>query len=116
MSKYYKGKRAYHYNIRWQRFNTRTLTEALAMIDVTALRSIQELQGRLPRVLDVACGTGLLLRQLFALVPGIEALSFCEQAGLHVVGEKGFSIDWLWHGWVLSAYKTTPITISSQSD
>jgi len=230
MSKYYKGKRAYHYNIRWQRFNTRTLTEALAMIDVTALRSIQELQGRLPRVLDVACGTGLLLRQLFALVPGIEAygldasadmlvqaqaalkdqphvhlervqigsgmasnlpytqenfdlitctnalhdmpevvvllarlgkllaaggqlvledfaprqprpiwtafewflqriegntvhaytlkeaLSFCEQAGLHVAREKVFIIDWLWHGWVLSAYRTTPITISSQSD
>ena len=194
------------------------------MIDVTALRSIQELQGRLPRVLDVACGTGLLLRQLFALVPGIEAygldasadmlvqaqaalkdqphvhlermqigsgmasnlpytqenfdlitctnalhdmpeavvllarlgkllapggqlvvedfaprqprlfwaafewflqqiegnkvhaytlkeaLSLCEQAGLHVAREKGFSIDWLWHGWVLSVYSTTPIT------
>jgi len=200
------------------------------MIDVTALRSIQELQGRLPRVLDVACGTGLLLRQLFALVPGIEAygldasadmlvqaqaalkdqphvhlervqigtemasnlpypqenfdlitctnalhdmpeavvllaglgkllapggqlvvedfaprqpcffwgafewflqqiegntvhaytlneaLSLCEQAGLHVAREKAFIIDWLWHAWILSAYRTTPITISSQSD
>jgi len=198
------------------------------MIDVTALRSIQERQGRLPRVLDVACGTGLLLKQLLAQVPGIEAygldasadmlakaqaalkdqphvhlecmqigtgtasnlpyaqenfdlitctnalhdmpevmallaglgkllapggqlvvedfapreprlfweafewflqriegnnvhaytlkevLSICEQAGLHVAREKGFTIDWLWHGWVLSVYKTTPITISSQ--
>ncbi len=230
MSKYYKGKRAYHYNTRWQRFNTRTLNETLAMIDVTALRSIQERQGRLPRVLDVACGTGLLLKQLLPQVPGIEAygldasadmlaqaqvalqdqphvhlervqigtgmasnlpyaqenfdlitctnalhdmpeavvllarlgkllapggqlvvedfapreprpfwaafewflqriegnsvhayslneaLSLCEQAGLHVAREKGFIIDWLWHGWVLSAYRTTPITISSQSD
>jgi len=220
MSKYYRGKQAHHYNTRWQRFNTRTLTETLAMIDVTALRSIQVRQGRLPRVLDVACGTGLLLKQLLAQVPDIEvygldasadmlaqaqaalkdhshvhlecmhigigiasnlpysqenfdlitctnalhdmpeavvllsglgkllapggqlvvedfaprqprlfwaafewflqqiegnkvhaytlkeALSLCEQAGLHVAREKGFIIDWLWHGWVLSAYRT----------
>ncbi len=230
MSKYYKGKRAHHYNTRWLRFNTRTLTETLAMIDIQALRSIQERQGRLPRVLDVACGTGLLLKKLLAQVPGIEAygldasadmlaqaraalqdqphvhlecsqigrgmasnlpyaqqhfdlitctnalhdmpeavallaglgellapggqlvvedfaprqprlfwaafewflqqiegnnvhaytlkeaFSLCEQAGLHVAREKGFIIDWLWHGWVLSVYRTTQITISSQSD
>jgi ubiquinone/menaquinone biosynthesis C-methylase UbiE len=220
MSKYYKGKQAHHYNTRWQRFNTRTLTETLAMIDVTALRSIHERQGRLPRVLDVACGTGLLLKQLLAQVPGIEAygldasadmlaqaqaalqdqphvhlecmqigtgmasnlsyahenfdlitctnalhdmpeavallarlgkllapggqlvvedfapreprlfwaafewflqriegnkvhaytlneaLSLCEQAGLHVVSGKEFTIDWLWHGWVVRAHRT----------
>jgi ubiquinone/menaquinone biosynthesis C-methylase UbiE len=225
MSKYYKGKRAYHYNTRWLRFNTKTLTETLAMIDVTALRSIQEQQERSPRVLDVACGTGLLLKQLLAQVPGIdtygldasadmlaqarvalqdqpyvhlermqigrgmasnlpytqdrfdlitctnalhdmpdavallaelgkllapggqlvvedfaprqprlfwaifewflqqiegnavhaytlkEALSLCEQAELHVARKKGFIIDWLWHGWVLSAYRTTWITV-----
>jgi ubiquinone/menaquinone biosynthesis C-methylase UbiE len=230
MSKYYKGKRAHHYNTRWLRFNTRTLTEVLAMIDITALCSIQEQQGRSSRMLDVACGTGLLLKKLLAQVPGIEAygldasadmlaqaratlqdqphvhleclqigrdmasnlpfaqehfdlitctnalhdmsesvallaglakllapggqlvvedfaprqprliwavfewflqqiegnnvhaytlreaLSLCEQAGLHVAREKGFSIDWLWHAWVLSVYSTTQITISSQSD
>jgi ubiquinone/menaquinone biosynthesis C-methylase UbiE len=226
MSKYYKGNRAQHYNIRWQGFNTRTLTETLAMIDISALCSIQEQQGRSARVLDVACGTGLLLKQLLAQVPGIEAygldaspdmlaqarvalqdqshvhlecmqirkgmasnlpyaqkhfdlitctnalhdipeavallsglgrllapggqlvvedfaprqprlfwaafewllqqiegnnvhvytlreaLSLCMQAGLHVAREKGFIIDWLWHGWVLSVYKTP----RSQSD
>jgi ubiquinone/menaquinone biosynthesis C-methylase UbiE len=220
MSKYYTGKRARHYNTRWQGFNTRTLTETLAMIDVTALRSVQVRLGRLPRVLDVACGTGLLLKQLFVQVPDIEAygldasadmlaqaraalqdqphvhlecmqigtdtasnlsyaqenfdlitctnalhdipevvallaglgkllapggqlvvedfapreprffwaafewflqriegnsvraytlneaLSLCEQAGLHIVRAKGFIIDWLWHGWVLRAYRT----------
>jgi ubiquinone/menaquinone biosynthesis C-methylase UbiE len=230
MSKYYKGKRAYLYNTRWQGFNTKTLAETLAMIDITALCSIEERQGRLPRVLDVACGTGLLLKQLLARVQGMEvygldasadmlaqakaalqgqphvylehmqistvttsnlpyaqenfdlitctnalhdmpepaallavlrkllvpggqlvledfaprqprliwaafewflqqiegnkvhaytlkeALSLCEQAGLHVASEKEFIIDWLWHGWVLSAFRTTPITISSQSD
>ena len=230
MSKYYKGRRVHHYNIRWQRFNTTTLTETISMIDVTALRSIQEQRGRLPRVLDVACGTGILLKQLLALVPDLEVygldasadmlvqaqatlqdqphvhlermrignsmalnlsyahenfdlitctnalhdmpeavallaelgkllapsgqlvvedfaprqprlfwaafewflqqiegnnvhaytlketLFLCEQAGLHVAGEKGFIIDWLWHGWVLSLYRTTQITIASQSD
>jgi len=32
-----------------------------------------------------------------------EARSLCVQAGLHVVCKKAFPIDWLWHGWVLSA-------------
>src|SRR2546426_12751175 len=82
MSKYYKGKRAYHYNRRWQRFNSRTLTETLEMIDITALRSIQERQGRLPRVLDVACGTGLLLKQLLVQVPDIEAYGLDASADM----------------------------------
>jgi ubiquinone/menaquinone biosynthesis C-methylase UbiE len=229
MSKYYNGKRAHHYNIRWQRFNTRTLTETLAMIDITALRGIQERQGRMPRVLDVACGTGLLLKQILGQTPDLEvygldasadmlaqaqaalqdqphvhlermqigrgmalnlpyaqehfdlitctnalhdipeavallialgklltpggqlviedfaprqprlfwaafewflqqiegntvhaytlkeALSLCEQAGLHFASEKGFIIDWLWHGWVLSVYRTAQITKTSQA-
>src|SRR5436305_14011164 len=72
MSKYYRGKQAHHYNTRWQRFNTRTLSETLAIIDVAALRSIQKQQGRLPRVLDVACGTGLLLKRLLAEIPDME--------------------------------------------
>lgn len=35
-----------------------------------------------------------------------EAQSLCEQVGLHVVCGKVFSVDWLWHGWVLRAYRT----------
>ena len=35
-----------------------------------------------------------------------EALSLCEQAGLHVASEKVFVIDWFWHGWVVRAYRT----------
>lgn len=73
MSKYYTGKRAQHYNTRWHTFTSRTLAETLAMIDVTALRSVHERSGHMPRVLDVACGTGILLRQLLDQVPGIEA-------------------------------------------
>ena len=43
------------------------------MIDVAALRSVSERLGRLPRLLDVACGTGILLRRLLDLVPDAEA-------------------------------------------
>ncbi len=191
------------------------------MIDVAALRFVPERQGRCPRVLDVACGTGILLKQLLAQVPGIEAYgvdasadmlvqarmalkgqlhvhleraqigtgetahlpyahetfdlitctnalhdipepagmlaglkrllapggqlvvedfapreprffwaafewllqriegssvnaytlaeahALCQQAGLHVASENVFTVDWLWHGWVLRAYRTS---------
>ncbi len=35
-----------------------------------------------------------------------EARSLCEQAGLHVVSVKEFTVDWLWRGWVVRAYST----------
>jgi ubiquinone/menaquinone biosynthesis C-methylase UbiE len=225
MSKYYKGKHAHHYNTRWLRFNTRTLSETLTIIDIKTLYTIQQRMGRLPRVLDVACGTGLLLKQLCAQVPDTEvygldasadmlaqaratlqgypeihlehmriekdiasnlpyphdyfdlitctnalhdipdaaillaelgrlltpggqlvvedfaprhprflwasfewflqliegnkvhaytlkdAKLLCMQAGLRIDREKVFTIDWLWHGWVLSLYKRGQITI-----
>ncbi len=56
MSTYYTGGQARRYNARWRTFSEKTLAETLAMIDVTALRSVPERLGRLPRLLDVACG------------------------------------------------------------
>jgi len=73
MSTYYTGQRAQHYNTRWHTYTARTLEETKAIIDVAALRFVPERQGRCPRVLDVACGTGILLKQLLAQVPGAEA-------------------------------------------
>ncbi len=70
---YYTGRHAQHYNIRWRTFNERTLGEALAMIDVATLRHVPERLGRCPRVLDVACGTGMLLKWLLDQVPAAEA-------------------------------------------
>lgn len=82
MSKYYKGKYAYRYNTRWHRYNTRTLSEVLAMINVTYLRSIEKQRDRLPVVLDVACGTGLLLKQLLAQVPDMEVYGLDASADM----------------------------------
>src|SRR5712692_8566580 len=73
MSTYYTGKRARRYNALWRIFSEKTLAETLAMIDVTALRSVPEQFGRLPQLLDVACGTGILLRRLLDLATGAEA-------------------------------------------
>ena len=43
------------------------------MIDMSALHSIQKRLGRCPHVLDVACGTGILLQRLLAQLPDVEA-------------------------------------------
>jgi ubiquinone/menaquinone biosynthesis C-methylase UbiE len=221
MSKYYTGRRAQRYNARWRTYSEKTLAEALAMIDVTALRNVPERLGRPPRVLDVACGTGILLKELLERVPSLEvygadasadmlvqarialkdrpnvhlervkigagetanlpyaqetfdlitctnalhdmpeptgmlaglkrllapggqlvvedfapreprffwtafewllqrieksrvhaytlpkAQSLCKQAGLRVANGKVFAVGWFWHGWVLSAYRTS---------
>jgi SAM-dependent methyltransferase len=72
MSSYYTGRRAQRYNERWRTFSKKTLAETLALIDVTALRGVPEQLGRLPRLLDVACGTGILLRWLLDQVTGAE--------------------------------------------
>jgi ubiquinone/menaquinone biosynthesis C-methylase UbiE len=93
MSRYYTGKRAQHYNARWQTYTARTLEETKAIIDFAALRFVPERLGRWPRVLDVACGTGILLKQLLVQVPSIEAYGvdasadMLEQARMALKGQ-----------------------------
>ena len=72
-SRYYRGSRARRYNRRWRAYTQKTLAVAMAMIDVAALQRVPEQLGRPSRVLDVACGTGLLLRQVLEWVPDVEA-------------------------------------------
>ncbi|HEY7346966.1 MAG TPA: class I SAM-dependent methyltransferase [Ktedonobacterales bacterium] len=52
------------------------------MIDIAALRSMPERQGRPPRVLDVACGTGIFLKQLLEQVPNLEAYGIDASADM----------------------------------
>lgn len=73
MRSYYTGWHARHYNKRWSAFTKKTLAETLAMVDFTTLRSVKTRLGRSPRVLDVACGTGILLKQLMERMPDVEA-------------------------------------------
>ena len=73
MSRYYSGERVRHYNRRWRTYTEKTLSVAMAMIDFAALQRVPEELGRPPRTLDVACGTGLLLRHVLERVPSMEA-------------------------------------------
>jgi SAM-dependent methyltransferase len=73
MSRYYSGERARRYNRRWRSYTEKTLAVATAMIDFATLQRVPEELGRPPRVLDVACGTGLLLRHVLERVPSAEA-------------------------------------------
>jgi SAM-dependent methyltransferase len=61
---YYTGWRAQYYNLFWRTYTRRTLEAAESMIDLPALLDIPQRLGRPSCILDVACGTGILLRWL----------------------------------------------------
>jgi ubiquinone/menaquinone biosynthesis C-methylase UbiE len=82
MSTYYTGKQARSYDARLRAFTERTLSEALALVDVAALRGVPEREGRPPRALDVACGTGVFLKQLLGLVPALDAYGIDASADM----------------------------------
>ena len=82
MSRYYTGRQARSYNTRLRSFTERTHSEALALVDVAALRKVKTREGRPPRVLDVACGTGVFLSQLLGQAPEIEAYGIDESADM----------------------------------
>ncbi len=87
MRSYYTGRTARYYNTLWRTYTRRTLAEVQAAIDFSALHGVPQRLGRSPRVLDVACGTGVLLKWLCEQVPGVEAYGvdasadMLEQAG-----------------------------------
>lgn len=72
MNTYYSGKRAREYNQHWKVFSEKTHTAILATIDFTQIKRICEARNQPLRVLDVACGTGLLLERLAHLIPCVE--------------------------------------------
>ncbi len=72
MSTYYRGEGARSYDQRHQHFTERTLIETLATLDIEAITDHAERKLRAPRLLDVACGTGVLLSLLHERIPSAE--------------------------------------------
>lgn len=73
MSDYYTGWRAQFYNLIWHTYTERTLHAAYTLIDIAALHAVPTRLGRSPCALDVACGTGVLLKRLLEQVPELDA-------------------------------------------
>lgn len=73
VSKYHTGWYAQHYNKTWHDLIEKSMSETLAMVDCDALYNIPRQLGRRARVLDIACGTGILLERLYKYIPDIEA-------------------------------------------
>lgn len=72
MKSYYRGRHAAGYNQTWKTFLQRTLDAACAMIDVAGLQQKTQMRQGTLRILDTACGTGLLLDRLLPLFPSAE--------------------------------------------
>jgi SAM-dependent methyltransferase len=72
MNTYYTGKHASRYNRTWRTFLQKTLAATLSAIDVVSLQQRASRRERPLRILDAACGTGLLLEQFTHLLPHAE--------------------------------------------
>lgn len=81
MSQYYSGRRAQFYNQRWYTFTQKTLEEVSALLDMVTLQHLYQ-QGRPLRVLDVACGTGVLLQFLLSQFPEAQVFGIDASADM----------------------------------
>lgn len=72
MNSYYTGTHAERYNIQWKAYTETTLKHVLDAIDFTRLKAVAEQDERTPRALDIACGTGTLLKCLLERLPTLE--------------------------------------------
>lgn len=75
---YYAGKYAASYNHTWEKFSTRTLACTCSMINFVDLQAVASARGQPVRILDVGCGTGLLLQSLAARLPLAELYGIDE--------------------------------------
>jgi len=82
MNTYYIGKHASRYNRTWRTFLQKTLQATLSAIDVASLQQRASTRGRPLRILDAACGTGLLLEQFTHLFPHAELYGIDESQAM----------------------------------
>src|SRR5260221_2025445 len=87
----YTGWHARTYDAIWRHFEERTLSETVKLIDVNVLAAMRATTGRWPRLLDVACGTGLLLRRLRELLP--EAEAYGVDASADMLAQARWALD-----------------------
>src|SRR5579859_8077330 len=88
MKTYYTRKRAERYNRTWKSFLTKTLPATLSAIDRASLEKRACSRNDPLRILDAACGTGLLLEQLARCFP---------QAELYGIDENQVMLDQATH-------------------
>jgi ubiquinone/menaquinone biosynthesis C-methylase UbiE len=69
---YYTNKRAQSYNQHWKVFSAKTHAATRSVIDFAQLEEICHTREHPPRILDAACGTGLLLQQFAHRIPYAE--------------------------------------------
>ena len=69
MRTYYTRRRAQSYNRRWKVFSEQTHAAVCSVIDFAHLEKICKTREQPPRILDAACGTGLLLKRFSHLIP-----------------------------------------------
>ncbi|MBF6590791.1 MAG: methyltransferase [Ktedonobacterales bacterium] len=78
MSDTYSAQRAQRYDRVWRTYTARTHEMVLALLDFPALEDTRARRGEPVRLLDIGCGTGLLLAKLLDRLPqaaatGVEA-------------------------------------------
>lgn len=81
MSQYYSGQRAQSYNTRWHTFTQKTLEEVTALLDMATLHHLYQ-QAQPLRILDVACGTGVLLQYLLSQFPDAQVFGVDASADM----------------------------------
>ena len=64
---------------------------------------------------DAQKKTWWLCSRLFTSMLVFVMVCICQQAGLHVASENVFTVDWLWHGWVVRTYRTASEAVPART-
>src|SRR6266480_1928226 len=119
MRTYYTQKNAQHYNRTWRSFLEKALAATISHIEMTHLDEETDKRARPIRILDAACGTGLLLAQLARLMPRAELYGVdASQAMLTQAADlmRGFPFPWKAFEWAIKLYDPQHVRLYTCSD